>query len=98
MWTNLETGYIANAGKAFQVKDDVINLDSADFKQDKGSPGEDISEGKITLMTIHFANTYNAKSKKIQGASFDPKIRNEFFQILRAKTFDARLINWAIEV
>lgn len=92
----MQTGYIANAGKAFQVKDDVINLDSEEFKEGKGSPGEDITEGKITLMTIHFANTYEAKAKKIQGGKFDSRLRAKFFEILRSKTFDPELINQAI--
>lgn len=51
--------YIENAGKAFQIKDDLINIVSHKFAKGKGSIGEDITEGKMTLMTIDCLNNQN---------------------------------------
>ncbi len=39
-------------GLAFQIHDDVLNIDG-DFKKYKKKIGEDISEGKRTIMVIH---------------------------------------------
>ena len=38
---------------AFQIQDDLLNLEGEEFKSTKGYSGEDIHEGKITLMVIH---------------------------------------------
>ena len=40
-------------GVAFQIQDDLLNLEGEEFKKTKGYNGEDIHEGKITLMVIH---------------------------------------------
>lgn len=39
-------------GIAFQIQDDILNLTGEEFQKGKGS-GEDIHEGKRTLMVIH---------------------------------------------
>ena len=42
-------------GTSFQIQDDLINLESPEYSKSKGTPiGEDITEGKITLMVIHY--------------------------------------------
>lgn len=44
-------------GVAFQIQDDLLNLEGEEFKKTKGYSGEDIHEGKITLMVIHHLRT-----------------------------------------
>jgi geranylgeranyl diphosphate synthase type 3/geranylgeranyl diphosphate synthase type I len=45
--------FVENMGVAFQIQDDILNLEGEEFKKTKGYNGEDIHEGKITLMVIH---------------------------------------------
>ena len=40
-------------GAAFQIMDDVLAVDSGDYRKERGSYSEDIQEGKRTLMVIH---------------------------------------------
>lgn len=51
--------FVENMGVAFQIQDDLLNLEGEEFKKTKGYNGEDIHEGKITLMVIH--HLQNAK-------------------------------------
>ena len=44
--------YSLNAGKAFQVSDDILGTFGVEFESGK-SPLDDIKEGKRTLLTIH---------------------------------------------
>lgn len=69
---------------AFQIQDDLLNLEGETFKSSKGYSGEDIHEGKVSLMVIHF----------LQNASA-PK-QTAFMDILKAKTQDQQQIEAAI--
>ena len=71
-------------GIAFQIHDDIINLESQEYAKSKGYRGEDIHEGKITLMVIHSV------------ANSGPEARNRLFEILKMKTTDQKLIDEAI--
>ena len=44
---------IESIGIAFQIHDDVINLESEEYIKTKGYMGEDIHEGKLTLIALH---------------------------------------------
>jgi len=79
--------FVEESGKSFQIKDDIINIDSELFKKGKGSPGEDITEGKITIMVLHFNETCLNQEKK-----------KDFFKILRSKTYDIEKIEYAIKL
>jgi geranylgeranyl diphosphate synthase type 3 len=46
-------------GAAFQIQDDIIALTSEDYAKERGIIGEDVHEGKRTLMVIHSLNTDN---------------------------------------
>jgi geranylgeranyl pyrophosphate synthase len=50
-------------GVAFQIQDDILNLAGEEFQKWKGV-GEDIHEGKRTLMVIHFLQTAPEKERK----------------------------------
>ena len=71
----------------FQIKDDLLNITKSNLAEGKGYSGEDIFEGKLTLMVLH---TLNSK---------DPNSRKERLkEILEMKTQDENLINEAIEI
>lgn len=65
-------------GVAFQIQDDILNLEGEYFKKTKGYNGEDIHEGKITLMVIHHLQK-----------STNP---NELVDILKKRTEDQQEI------
>ena len=69
-------------GKSFQIQDDIINLRSLDYSKGRGvSLGEDITEGKITLMVIeHIKRTRD----------------NWLLELLSSKTKDQVLIDKCI--
>ncbi len=43
----------ATIGVAFQLQDDVLNLYESKVASSKGGVGDDITEGKITMLVIH---------------------------------------------
>ncbi len=74
-------------GAAFQIQDDIIALISKDYIKERGIAGEDIHEGKRTLIVIDSMakNQSNTKSKRLES-------------ILNMKTTDPQLLNEAIEI
>lgn len=55
--------YAESIGIAFQIQDDILNLTGKEFAKGKGL-GEDIHEGKRTLILIHALRNANEKEKK----------------------------------
>ena len=51
-------------GVAFQMQDDILDLTGVDFAKKKGGAGQDITEGKRTLMVIYTLAKANAADKK----------------------------------
>lgn len=45
--------FVNSIGNAFQIVDDLLNISSEEYAKGKGGKGEDITEGKLTLMAIH---------------------------------------------
>jgi geranylgeranyl diphosphate synthase, type I len=60
-------GFFAESiGVAFQMQDDVLDLTGKEFAIKKGGVGQDITEGKRTLMVIHtLKNATSAESKRL---------------------------------
>ena len=60
-------GFFAESiGVAFQMQDDVLDLTGKEFAEKKGGVGQDITEGKRTLMVIHtLKNASNAEKKRL---------------------------------
>jgi geranylgeranyl pyrophosphate synthase len=56
--------FAENIGVAFQMQDDVLDLTSTEFTEKKGGRGEDITEGKRTLMVIHTLKVADAKDRE----------------------------------
>ncbi|MFH0954577.1 MAG: polyprenyl synthetase family protein [Candidatus Micrarchaeota archaeon] len=55
--------FAETVGVAFQIQDDILNLVGEEFQKGKGV-GEDIHEGKRTLMVIHCLQKGNPADKK----------------------------------
>ena len=71
-------------GLAFQMQDDVLDLIGKEFAEKKGGRGQDITEGKRTLMVIH---TLKIASNADKG---------RLIQILKMHTSDKALRNEAV--
>jgi geranylgeranyl pyrophosphate synthase len=71
-------------GIAFQMQDDVLDLTSAEFEKKKGGRGQDITEGKRSLIAIHTLRVASAQDKR------------RFIQILSMHTSNQRLRDEAI--
>jgi geranylgeranyl pyrophosphate synthase len=57
--------YIELLGAAFQIQDDLIAVVSQDYAKERGLVGEDIHEGKRTLMVLNsFWSDKISKAKK----------------------------------
>ena len=53
-------------GVAFQMQDDILDLTGVDFAKKKGGVGQDITEGKRTLMVIYtLGKASNADQKRL---------------------------------
>lgn len=76
---------INKMGQSFQIVDDLLNLTSSEFAKGKGGLGEDITEGKLSLMMIDFLNQ--------RGPNQD-----EMLQILSKGTTDPVEIKRAIQL
>jgi geranylgeranyl diphosphate synthase type I len=72
-------GHFAESiGVAFQMQDDILDLTGEEFAEKKGGRGQDITEGKRSLIVIHTLKVANAKDRKrlieiLEHAHFRPK-------------------------
>jgi geranylgeranyl pyrophosphate synthase len=58
--------FAESIGVAFQMQDDVLDLTGKEFAEKKGGVGQDITEGKRTLMVIRtLKNASNADRKRL---------------------------------
>jgi geranylgeranyl diphosphate synthase type I len=76
--------FAESMGVAFQMQDDILDLTGKEFAEKKGGVGQDITEGKRTLVVIH----------TLKNASTAEKIR--LIQILNMHTSDQSLRDEAI--
>ncbi len=76
----------AALGVGFQIQDDILNIDASNVAESKGGVGDDISEGKITLLVI----------RTISQASKEDK--ENLLKILSKHTKDKQKINEAIAI
>jgi len=78
--------FAESIGVAFQMQDDVLDLTGKEFAQKKGGVGQDITEGKRTLMVIHTLKIANSADGK------------RLIQILNMHTSDQALRDEAISI
>lgn len=79
--------FAESIGVAFQMLDDMLDLTSAEFEAKKGGRGQDITEGKRSLIVIHTLKTGSARDRRrlveiLNLHSSDQKIRNEAIAIM----------------
>jgi len=73
-------------GVAFQIQDDLLNIAGEEFSKKIEVKGEDIHEGKRSIMVLHsIQNGTEEKSKRL-------------IEILNSKTDDPAIINEAIDI
>ena len=80
--------FAESIGVAFQIQDDVLDLAGEKFAELKGGHGQDITEGKRTLMVIHTLEMAQLRDRRrlveILGRhTTDQKLRDEAIDILR---------------
>jgi len=73
-------------GIAFQIQDDVLDLTGKEFAEKKGGIGQDITEGKRSLIVNHTLERAKPADKK------------RLIKILRMHTTDQRLRNEAVRI
>ena len=76
--------YAESVGVAFQMHDDILDLTGEEFAEKKGGRGQDITEGKRTLIVIHTLKVAKAEDKR------------RLIEILRMHTSDQKLRDEAI--
>ena len=74
-------------GVAFQIQDDLLDLTSKEFASKKGGKGQDITEGKRSLVVIHTLEKAKPADKKrlisiLRMHTSDQKLRDEAIQIM----------------
>ncbi len=87
--TILKLGRFAESiGVAFQMQDDILDLTGKAFAVKKGGLGQDITEGKRTLLVIRACQMANPKDKKrlveiLNMHTSDQKLRDEAIAIIQ---------------
>jgi geranylgeranyl pyrophosphate synthase len=79
-------GFAEALGVAFQIQDDVLDLTSEKFGEKKGGRGQDITEGKRSLVVIHTLEKAKSTDKE------------NLLRILKMHTTDQELKDDAIEI
>ena len=74
---------------AFQIEDDLLNIEENDLSKNKGILGEDIFEGKLTMMVINAnENLDKNKSERLREILFmktkDPELLNEAIELMKS--------------
>lgn len=82
--------YTVSLGAAFQIQDDLIALTSEEYAKERGSLGEDIHEGKRTLMVLHSHDPKNEAISQVE--------KDRLVEILDMQTNDDVLIQEAIDI
>ena len=74
-------------GIAFQMQDDVLDLTSTEFEKKKGGRGQDVTEGKRSLIVIHTLKCATSEDRKrlveiLDAHSSKQKLRDEAISMM----------------
>jgi geranylgeranyl diphosphate synthase type I len=80
--------FAESIGVAFQMQDDVLDLTGKEFAEKKGGLGQDITEGKRTLMVIYTLEKANSADKRrlveiLNMHTSDQALRDEAIAIMQ---------------
>ncbi len=80
--------FAESIGVAFQMQDDVLDLTGKEFGRKKGGVGQDITEGKRTLMIIHTLKKANNTDRKrliqiLEMHTANQTIRDEAINLMK---------------
>jgi geranylgeranyl pyrophosphate synthase len=80
--------FAESIGVAFQIQDDILDLIGKKFAKKKGGLGQDITEGKRSLMVIHTLEKAKPADKKrllkiLNMHTTDQKLRDEAIGIIK---------------
>ncbi len=80
--------FAESIGVAFQMQDDILDLTGKDFAKKKGGLGQDITEGKRTLIVIRALKTAKPKDAKrlieiLNMHTSNQKLRDEAIAIIQ---------------
>jgi geranylgeranyl pyrophosphate synthase len=80
--------FAESIGVAFQMQDDVLDLTGKEFAEKKGGRGQDVTEGKRTLIVIYTLKNASGKDKKrlieiLNMHTSDQALRDEAIAIMK---------------
>jgi len=80
--------FAESIGVAFQMQDDILDLTSTEFTEKKGGRGQDITEGKRSLIVIHTLKVANSKDRErlveiLKMHTSGQKLRDEAIAIMQ---------------
>jgi geranylgeranyl pyrophosphate synthase len=100
--------FAESIGIAFQMQDDILDLTGEEFAEKKGGRGQDITEGKRSLIVIHTLKVANTKDRKrlieiLNMHTSEQKLKDEAIKIMEkygsidyVKNFARKIVeeNW----
>jgi geranylgeranyl pyrophosphate synthase len=80
--------FAESVGVAFQMQDDVLDLTGKEFTEKKGGRGQDITEGKLSLLVIHTLKVAEAKEGRrlveiLNMHTSNQKLKDEAIAIMK---------------
>ena len=80
--------FAESIGVAFQMQDDILDITSTEFGKKKGGVGQDITEGKRSLMVIYTLKKANSVDKKrlieiLNMHTSDQTLRDEAISLMQ---------------